>query len=114
VDRAFTLRRAAELRGFLTALTGLLTGDGRFLEQHFDIAASGDESRWRLTLDPSDGRVRERLRAITVAGAGNEPHCFVIDDTRGGASVLLLGSKAAQALPQPLTRDSLQESCAAE
>lgn len=113
-DRTFSLRRAAELRGFLTVMIGLLTGDGRFLERHFSIVPSGDESRWRLDLDPSDDRIRERLRAITIAGAASEAHCFVIDDTRGGASILLLGPKAAQPLPQPLSRDSLLESCAAE
>jgi hypothetical protein len=113
-DRAFTLRRAAELRGLLMAMTGLLTGDRTVIEQHFSIAPSGDEAHWQLALQPIDRRIGERLRSITVIGAGAEAHCFVIDDTRGGASILLLGDTATRPLPQPLERASLLESCAAE
>ena len=112
--RTFALRRAPELRGLLTGMVGLLGGDTEFLREHFVITASGDDAAWQLDLAPSDDRVRQRLRAITVAGAAAEPQCFVIHDMQGGASVMLLGAAAARPLPQPIARAELLDSCSAE
>jgi hypothetical protein len=113
-SRTFALRRAPELRGLLTGMIGLLGGDTAYLGQHFAISPAGDDASWQLDLSPTDARVRQRLRAITVAGTGAEPQCFVIHDTQGGASVMLLGAAAARSLPQPVALDALLESCSAE
>jgi len=113
-SRTFSLRRAPELRGLLTGMAGLLGGDTEFLNEHFVITASGDDATWQLNLGPTDERVRQRLLAITVAGTATEPKCFVIHDTQGGASVMLLGAAAARPLPQPIARAELLDSCSAE
>lgn len=113
-SRTFALRRAPELRGLLTGMIGLLGGDTAYLRQHFAITPTGDDASWQLDLAPTDDRVRERLRTITVAGNGAEPQCFVIHDTQGGASVMLLGAAAARSLPQPVVLDALLDSCSAE
>src|SRR5687768_7701138 len=84
--RTFALRRAPELRGFLTGMLGLLTGDSSLIDEHFRITASGDDEHWRLDLEPIDERLRERLRSIVVAGSVDEPRCFVTVDTEGGTS----------------------------
>ena len=67
--RTFALRRAPELRGFLTGMLGLLTGDSSLIDEHFSVVASGDDERWRLDLEPVDDRLRQRLSNIIVAGA---------------------------------------------
>jgi len=113
-SRTFALRRAPELRGLLTGMIGLLGGDTTYLGQHFAITPAGDDASWRLELAPTDERVRQRLRAITVAGSGAEPECFLIHDTQGGASMMLLGAAAARSLPQPVALDVLLELCSAE
>jgi Outer membrane lipoprotein carrier protein LolA-like len=110
----FALRRAPELRGLLTGMVGLLGGDSAFLHEHFGVTAAGDDAAWRLDLTPADDRLRQRLLAITVTGAAGDPHCFVIRDTKGGASVMLLGAAAARALPQPIVLAELVDSCNAE
>jgi hypothetical protein len=112
--RTFALRRAPELRGLLTGMVGLLGGDTAFLNEHFRLAAAGDDDAWRLDLAPTDDRVRQRVRTITVAGSAAEAQCFVIHDTQGGASVMLLGAAAARPLPQPVTLAELLASCSAE
>ena len=112
--RTFSLKRSAELRGLLTAMLGLLRGDGDFLDDHFTVDVEETGDRWRLDLAPTDGRLRQRLRGIIVAGEGHEPLCFVIDDNQGGASVMLLGTAAADAPPLPLSRDAMLARCAAE
>ena len=112
--RTFSLHRAAELRGLVTGMTGLLAGNGDLIAQHFQVTTTGTpDDAWRIDLAPTDGKIQKRLRGITVTGAGAEPHCFVIRDTQGGASVMLLGA-AAKALPPTTTLADLLGSCAAE
>lgn len=113
-SRTFALRRAPELRGLLTGMVGLLGGNTASLSENFAIATAGDDDAWRLELAPADDRVRQRLRAITVTGIGDEPRCFVLRDTQDGASVMLLGAAAARALPQPVALAELLASCSAE
>jgi hypothetical protein len=113
-SRTFALRRAPELRGLLTGMVGLLGGDTAFLVEHFSITTAGDDGAWRLDLAPTDDRVKQRLRTITVAGAANEPQCFAIHDMQGGASVMLLGTAATRALQQPSTLAELIDACNAE
>jgi hypothetical protein len=112
--RTFALRRAPELRGLLTGMIGLLAGDPSFIGEHFAITTAGDDQRWRLDLEPTDDRLERRLSEIVVAGAAAEPHCFVIRDSQGGASVMLLGAGAAHPLPAPLTLPELLAHCGAE
>jgi len=112
--RTFGLRRAPELRGLVTGMVGLLGGDSAQLRKHFSVTTAGDDAAWRIDLAPTDDRMRERLRTITVAGAEAEPHCFVIRDTQGGASVMLLGETAARSPEPPIGLDELLDSCGAE
>ena len=110
--RTFALRRAPELRGFVTGMLGLLTGDSSLIGAHFRVVASGDDERWRLDLEPVDPRLRERLSNIIVAGGAGEPRCFVIVDTKGGTSVMLLGAAAALPLLPPVVLAELLGRCA--
>jgi hypothetical protein len=110
--RTFALRRAPELRGFMTGMLGLLTGDGSLIDDHFDVTAAGDDESWRLELTPADGRLRQRLRSIIVAGRADEPRCFVIVDTQGGTSVMLLGAAADLPLSPPIVLAELIGRCA--
>jgi hypothetical protein len=110
--RTFALRRAPELRGFVTGMLGLLTGDSALIEEHFSVVASGDSERWRLDLEPVDARLRERLSNIIVVGGAGEPRCFVLVDTQGGTSVMLLGAAAALPLTSPIVLAELLGRCA--
>jgi hypothetical protein len=112
--RTFALRRAPELRGLLTGMIGLLAGDASFLGEHFGVTTSGDDQHWRLDLAPTDHRLEQRLSKIVVAGTATDPRCFVIHDSQGGASVMLLGAAAAQPLPAPLALPDLLAHCGAE
>jgi len=111
--RTFALRRAPELRGLLTGMIGLLAGDASFIAEHFAVTKTGDDQRWRLGLAPTDDRLKQRLSEIVVAGAA-EPECFVIRDSQGGASVMLLGAAAARPLPAPLALPELLAHCGVE
>jgi len=110
--RTFALRRAPELRGFLTGMLGLLTGDSSLIDKHFSVMSSGDAERWRLDLEPSDNRLRQRLSTIVVEGRADEPRCFVIVDTEGGTSVMMLGPLAESPLTSPIILAELMGRCA--
>ena len=47
--RTFALRRAPELRGFVTGMLGLLTGDSALIDEHFNVVAAGP-SHGRTTI----------------------------------------------------------------
>jgi len=112
--RTFSLHRAPELRGLVTGMTGLLAGNDELIARHFQVTTKGmPDDAWRIDLAPTDGKIQKRLRGITVTGAATEPHCFVIRDTQGGASVMLLGA-AAKPVPPTTTLADLLGSCAAE
>jgi hypothetical protein len=112
--RTFSLHRAPELRGLVTGMTGLLAGNDELIARHFEVTTKGTpDDAWRIDLTPTDGKIQKRLRGITVTGAGAEPHCFVIRDTQGGASVMLLGA-AAKTVPPTATLADLLGSCTAE
>ena len=111
--RHFSLQRSAELEGVLGSFQALLSGDSKMLLQTFTATVTGDTAKWRLTLDPRDGRLKQRLSSIVIYGAGDEPRCMRMDDTEGGVSVTLFGRLARMALPEPLDLDALEAHCKA-
>jgi len=112
--RTFSLHRAPELRGLVTGMTGLLSGNDGLIAEHFKVTTSNEPNdAWRIDLAPTDAKIQKRLSGITVTGAGSEPRCFVIRDTQGGASVMLLGA-GAKPLPAAITLAALLGACAAE
>jgi hypothetical protein len=112
--RTFALRRAPELRGLLTVMSGLLAGDGSLIARHFDVTASGDDASWRLDLTPTDTRLRQQLTEIVIAGGEAEPRCLVLRGDRSGASVMLLGAAATWPLSPPPAMPELLDRCGAE
>lgn len=111
--RSFALKRAPELHGLLTGFTALLAGDVDAIRDSFEVQTSGGGDGWTLELTPIDRRARRRLRQITVNGRDEEPRCLSVFNTDDGASVLLLGEAASEALPAEITIEELQRRCAA-
>jgi hypothetical protein len=110
--RTFALKRAPELRGLLSAFSGLLAGDPESVAKSFDVAVTGASDGWRLTLAPSDARARQRLTELTMTGAGDEPRCFSMLTADGAQSVMLLGAEADQPLDPAISAADLQARCA--
>ncbi|MGH7747250.1 MAG: LolA-related protein, partial [Candidatus Dormibacteria bacterium] len=109
--RHFSLSQAPELEGFLHGFLALLGGDANALAAKFTIAASGDATRWQLTLIPRDARLRRPVATIEVDGSGSHARCFVTREAGDDANVLLVGDLAAAKLLKPLTPASLATLC---
>lgn len=109
--RRFSLQRAPELRGLLASFGALLAGDGKTLQQFFDVSASGDEARWRLRLVPRDTRARRRIVEVGVEGADDAPRCFIVRGGKGEESFLVIGEAASALTEATPTRDQLMGWC---
>jgi Outer membrane lipoprotein carrier protein LolA-like len=109
--RSFALKRSPELRGLLAGFAALLSGDPKALDGIFQTAVGQEGDGWKLELTPTDARLRKRLQQISIHGRDDTPRCFVMANTDGGASVMLLGEAAAN-IPKDAARDSVMRRCA--
>ena len=109
--RTFSLSQAPELEGFLRGFAALLGGDAQALERDFDLAATGTREAWRMTLTPRDDRLKRRMRAIEVEGAGASTRCFTTREADGDVNVLLVESLADAKLPNRPTPPMIDALC---
>ncbi|HTI94905.1 MAG TPA: LolA-related protein [Rudaea sp.] len=109
----FDLERAPELKALMGGFSALLGGDAAALATLYTISLVDNTGSWTLTLTPHDAAPSAHLREFVIDGAGNEPHCFTLQQANGDASVMLLGPLAAAKLPQPPTTAALATLCRA-
>jgi hypothetical protein len=109
--RRFTLARAPELAGLLESFAAVLDGDAARLARNYDVAATGGDARWSLTLTPKDRKLARKVARIVVDGANDSPRCFRVEEGDGDASVLLIDALAATVLPAKPTRENIGAIC---
>lgn len=90
-SRNFSLRHAPELAVLHHALTALLSGDADALREHFRHELVHEENGWRLTLEPRDEDLAERVETLSISGAGAELSCFVLALSDGETVTTRLG-----------------------
>ncbi len=111
--RQISLDRVPELEGFLRGFSALLGGDAKALEHDFDLSSSGDQAHWQLMLSPKDKRLKKRIDALRVDGAGDKARCFSIIDADADVSILMVEDLATAKLPQPLSQKNVEQTCQA-
>jgi hypothetical protein len=109
--RRFALDRAPELRGMLASFGAILKGDRPMLDRYFVVTAQGDLARWEITLTPRDDKLKRRLSAIVVDGAGDRAKCFTLEEPDGDASLMALGVAGPDELPAAFERQTLHDWC---
>jgi hypothetical protein len=109
--RRFALDRAPELRGMLASFGAILKGDRPMLDRYFVVTAQGDLARWEITLTPRDDKLKRRLSAIVVHGAGDRAKCFTLEEPDGDASLMALGVAGPDELPAAFERQALHDWC---
>jgi len=70
-ERRLSLRNRQSFRVMLQGIEAVMAGDVAVLEEHFEVALTGDEADWRIDLVPRSGRLAKQLQGMTVAGAGD-------------------------------------------
>ena len=109
--RRFSLQRAPELQSLLASFSAMLGGDATGLAQNYSVALKDEPPVWQMTLTPRSPALLEHLRDIVVDGSGKEPRCFVLHETDGDTSVMLLGSLAPEKMPATTTPAALETLC---
>ena len=109
--RRISLERIPELEGFLRGFSALLGGDAVALQRDFDVSSSGSAARWQLRLSPKDKRLKNRIDALQVDGAGDKARCFSIIDADADVSILMVEELATMTLPKPLTQKNVELTC---
>jgi len=112
--RTFALNRAPELKGMLTAFSGLLGGEPDVVQRHFEVSTDGTNESWSMRLAPLDARAREQLEELRMTGHDDEPSCFFMTSASGTRSIMLLGTLAEHAIDSSVTAESLDALCASE
>jgi hypothetical protein len=114
-ERRFSLKRAPELRGVLTSFGALLSGDAAALRRFFEVALTGDDGAWTLTLTPRDAKMRKRVAQVVVDGADTQPRCFTVREGDGDESVMLVDALAREHANDAgtMTREALGALCRA-
>ncbi len=109
--RQISLDRVPELEGFLRGFSALLGGDAIALKRDFELSSSGDTTQWQLRLSPRDKRLKKRIDALQVDGAGDKARCFSIIDADDDVSILMVEQLATAKLPDPLTQENVEQAC---
>ncbi len=109
--RTFALERAPELKGMLTAFSGLLAGEPESVKRHFEISAEGTNEAWSMRLTPLDPRAQKHVAELRMTGHADEPACFFMTSTGGARSVMLLGARADEPIDTATTAEGLDTLC---
>ena len=75
-------------------MKALLTGDAEALQEAFWVQLEGDETAWRLRLEPKLSAAKRRLAEIRVSGDQRQVRRFDVQESAGDRSEIRL-------LPEP-------------
>lgn len=78
------------LRGMITAMRAVLNGELEPLATQFDLALSGDEAAWVLTLTPKSEPLANHLKRIGIEGSGGDTRRIAVDQRNGDKTVIEL------------------------
>ncbi len=67
--RQLSLDAVPEIAAIVSAVRGTLGGNGALLQQHFQVAVSGEPGRWSLRLVPRDAQSMQSVRELRIDGA---------------------------------------------
>ena len=108
----FPLDRAPELKDLAASFVALLSGNAAALQRVFVVHAYGDARAWTLDLTPRDAQVAQRIRAVSIDGAGRAMRCMRVDSRDGDTAFTLLGALGGVVLPADPTPAGLATLCA--
>ena len=97
--------------GLRRRVSALLGGDVAALQRDFEVQGSGSAEHWQLRLSPRDKRLKARIEALQVDGAGSKARCFSIIDADADVSILMVEELATMTLPKPLTQKNVELTC---
>lgn len=93
--RRIKLGSRPELRALLSGFRGLLSGDTRQLEKHFELDFSDDGEKWRLEMTPRSRRLARHVEVMIVDGTADRVGGICTRMTNGDWQHMSLGARAS-------------------
>ncbi len=87
---ALDLDRQPELRALVDTVRATLAGDLPALRRSYSVGLEGTEAAWRLTLVPTDPRLRRFVRVVRIDGSGDSPRAFDVTEPSGDAQRMIV------------------------
>ena len=88
--RTFALRDHPEIGAFVESIRSTLAGDLATLSRYYQVALDGAQSRWQLTLKPTEPAMQRVVSEIRFEGSGNAIGSIEITETNGDRSVMTI------------------------
>ena len=87
-EKRYPLSSQPLLSAFAASLRGVLGGDVKLLNQHFQLALSGSEQQWQLEMTPTEADITRYVERIFVTGHGSQVEQIEVREGSGDRSVL--------------------------
>jgi len=86
--REVRLQQYPEILAIIEAVRGTLIGNRTLLEQYYELALTGSQQDWRLTLKPLDERMQRWVKQIVVTGRNGDILGIETEQADGDRSVM--------------------------
>ena len=93
-DKSRNRRRTLRLQeypvvwAFVESIRATLAGDLKSLNRFYRVGLEGNESEWRLTLDPREPGIERMVSEIRISGSGTSVRSMEITEAEGDRSVM--------------------------
>ncbi len=88
--RTLVLQEHPAIWAFVESFRATLAGDLQTLNRFYRTDLEGDETRWRLTLRPSEPRMQALVSEIRIEGSRSRLRTIEITETVGNRSVMTM------------------------
>ncbi|HSH98755.1 MAG: LolA-related protein [Methylophilaceae bacterium] len=79
-----------EIAAFVDSIRGTLAGDGKALQQTYQLTLQGDAQDWTLLLLPIDAKMKKIVQSIRINGVNGDLRTIQIAQADGDSSVMTI------------------------
>jgi outer membrane lipoprotein-sorting protein len=79
-----------EIAAFVDSIRGTLAGDGKALQQTYQLSLQGDAQDWTLLLLPIDAKTKKIVQSIRINGVNGDLRTIQIAQADGDSSVMTI------------------------
>ncbi|WP_225906975.1 LolA-related protein [Methyloradius palustris] len=85
-----------EVAAFIDSIRGTLAGDGKALQQTYQLSLLGEAQDWTLLLMPIDDKMKKIVQSIRINGTNGDLRTIQIIQADGDSSVMTIEKLATQ------------------
>lgn len=85
-----SLQSYPEIAAFIDSIRGTLAGDRKALDKSYKLSLTGIQEDWKLSLLPSQEKMKKVVSSILISGADNVVQTIEIKQADGDSSVMTI------------------------